>query len=167
MNYEQTLTLLWKPRIFLFVPIKADIFKPILQDLLVSGPSMCTHFSQQIFYHWHKSMDHWEKPLSWEYESYTAVAWQRDPSDIAPMSLVQPYHLHTKHELNDTPNEPSQTQAEEDNSFVLYHDILTFNAVTCIELLTSCATDHYVNGILETNTREPMSLVSFCRGMAV
>ena len=37
---------------------------------------------------------------------------------------------------------------------------------TCIELLASCATIHYVNGIVETDTREPMSLGSFCRGMA-
>ena len=36
---------------------------------------------------------------------------------------------------------------------------------TCIELLTSCATAHYVNGTVETDTREQMSLESFCRGM--
>ncbi len=47
--------------------------------------------------------------------------------------------------LNDTTNEPSQTQAEGDNSFVCY-----------------------VNGkgVVETDTKEPMSLWSFCRSTA-
>ncbi len=35
-----------------------------------------------------------------------------------------------------------------------------------MELSTSCATAQYVNGIVETGTREPMSLWSFCRGQA-
>ncbi len=30
---------------------------------------------------------------------YTAVPQQKDPSDKAPLSLFQLYHLHTKHEF--------------------------------------------------------------------
>ncbi len=50
------------------------------------------------------------------------------------------------------PGEPSQTQAEDDNSFVCPLSRLTdfqcsIMQVTCIELLTACAAAHYVNGI--------------------
>ena len=48
--------------------------------------------------------------------------------------------------LNDMPNEPSQTQREDNNSlFVLHHNCL----LLC-------------NGIVGRDTREPMSLASFC-----
>ena len=63
------------------------------------------------------------------------------------------------------PNEPSQTQTEDDNSFVCLLPRLT--DFQCIELLTTCAAAHYVNGIVEGDTREPMSLRSFCRSQAV
>ena len=47
--------------------------------------------------------------------------------------------------LNDPPNEPSQTHAEDDNSFVYPLPRLTDFQLqpTCIELLTSRATAHY------------------------
>ncbi len=53
---------------------------------------------------------------------------------------------------NDTPSEPSQTQAEGDNSFVCLPPRLTdfqcsIMQVTGIELLIICAAAHYVNGI--------------------
>ncbi len=66
--------------------------------------------------------------------------------------------------LNDTPNEPSQSQAEDDNTFVC--PLPRLSDFQCKPLLTSCATAHYVNGIVEIDTREPMSLRSFCCGMA-
>ena len=61
----------------------------------------------------------------------TAVPRQKDLCDTAPLSLFQLYHLYTVQRMssNDTPNEPLQTHAEDDNSFfVPYHDRLTFNA---------------------------------------
>ena len=57
---------------------------------------------------------------------------------------------------NDTPSEPSQIQAEDDNSFVCLLPRLTdfqysiMRAITGSELLTVCAGAHYVNGIGET-----------------
>ncbi len=71
--------------------------------------------------------------------------------------------------LNNMPNEPSQTHAEDDNSFVCPLQWLTDFQCRPLEWIfkTSCATANYVNGIVETNTREPMSLRSFCRGQAV
>ena len=51
--------------------------------------------------------------------------------------------------------------------FVLYHDLLTLNAGHLYWTLIFCATTYYANVIVETDTREPMSLRSFCRGMAV
>ncbi len=67
--------------------------------------------------------------------------------------------------LNDTPNEPSQTQADDDNSFVC--PLPRLNDFQCRPLLTSCAIAHFENGLVETDIREPMSLRSFCRGAAV
>ncbi len=72
--------------------------------------------------------------------------------------------------LNDMPNESSQAQAEDDNSFVCPLPRCTIDWLSmqanCIEILTSCATAHYVNGIVETDTREPISFRSFCHGTA-
>ncbi len=51
---------------------------------------------------------------------------------------------------NDTPSEPSQTQAEDVNCFVCLLPRLTdFQCISLIiELLTACADAHYVNGIV-------------------
>ncbi len=69
-------------------------------------------------------------------------------------------------------NEPSLTQtedqAEDDNSFVCRLPRLTDFQCIELELLTACAATRCVNGIIvEGDTREPMSLRSFCRGQAV
>ena len=94
--------------------------------------------------------------------THTAVPWQKDPTDIVPVSLFQLYYLHTKHELSH-----SQTQTEDDNSFVCALPRLTdFQCRSLLlNFLTSCATANYVNGIVERHTRVPMSVGSFCHGM--
>ncbi len=52
-----------------------------------------------------------------QWHFYTAVTRLKDLNDKAPLSLFQLYHLQQSMSLNDTPNEPSLTQAEDDNSF--------------------------------------------------
>ena len=96
-----------------------------------------------------------------EHESYTALPRQKDISDIAPSSLFQLYYLHTKHELNDTPNELWQTQAEDDNSFVW----LTFNAGH-LYWTFNLLCNHTLCKWYSWN-RHKGSLRSFCRGTAV
>ncbi len=56
-------------------------------------------------------------------------------------------------------SEPSQIQAEDDNSFVCLLPWLTdfqcsIMQVTCIEHLTACAATHFVNGIMGIDARQ-------------
>ena len=92
---------------------------------------------------------------------YLTLNTQSTGSDIT--SNLETVQTVQSMSLNDTPNKPSQTQAEDDSSFV--GPLPQVTDFQCRPLLTSCAAAHYVHGLVET--REPMSLGSFCHGMAV
>ncbi len=79
----------------------------------------------------------------------TAVPRQTDLSDMAPLNSFQLYRLQTKHEFEWHANEPSQTQADDDNSFVCPLPWLT--DFQCRPLLTSCETANYVNSTYSWN----------------
>ncbi len=71
--------------------------------------------------------------------------------------------------LNDTWNKPSQTQREANYSlFVFHHNWLTLNVGHLHWTFSlSCNRPLLCNNIVGRDTREPMSLRSFCRGTAV
>ena len=62
------------------------------------------------------------KTVLTHFTNNTAVPWQKDQTDIAPLCLFQLHHLHINHEIE------WHRQQMIIVLFVLYHDWSTFNA---------------------------------------